>query len=258
MRRDRWTVLVGMTALFAVVPSNAQAQAQSQSQSQAQSQAQAQEGFRAWVGLYDPVSLGWLENENRIGEFCPDPAAYATCHADRLAPAISIFPLHREASATSSRIGDLLVAAVPGRGLSAHFRAADSRRTVPFEPDVYLQDWGYGPYFHQTVLAQRGSWFKLPAGPWDGSVWIDRGDDGERSLIRVQAGDILELAGEGHYVVEAEPNVLVLRPEQPADLWCEGGDPPAVAVSEPRRVAREALSDSIGRLLFRPRHMKGC
>ena len=31
-------------------------------------EARAQGEFRAWVGLYDPGQLGWLENENRIDE----------------------------------------------------------------------------------------------------------------------------------------------------------------------------------------------
>lgn len=242
MRRNGWTSLVGMAVLFMVVPADGQ----------------SQEGFRAWVRLYDHALLGWLENENRVGELCRDAADPGTCSADHLRPAISVYPLHREADASSPWIGDLVVAAVPGRGFSAHFRAAGSSQSVPFEPDVYLQDWGYGPYFHQTVLAQQGSWFQLPPDPWDEPVWVYQGSEGEGSLIRVQAGDIIEFAGESSYVVEAEPDVLVLRPEQPADMWCEADDPPPLVVTALRRVPRADLSDSVGRLVFRPRYLKGC
>ncbi len=238
---DRWTA-VAMAVLFTFAPSAGQ----------------SQEGFRAWVGLYDPSAVGWLENENRIDELCRDADDPGACYEEHLRPAITVYPLHREADASSAWIGDLVVAAVPGRGLSAHFRAAGSGRTISFEPDVYLQDWGYGPYFHQTVLTQRGNWFQLPPDPWDEPVWMYHGRGGEASLIRVHTGDIIERSGEGSYVVEAEPDVLVLRPEQAADMWCEGGDPPSIVMTDPRRVPRAELSDSVGRLLFTPRYLKGC
>ena len=218
----------------------------------------SQEGFRAWVGLYDPGLLGWLENENRIGELCGDAADPGTCYADHLRPAISVYPLHREADASSPLLGELVVAAVPGRGFSAHFRAAGSSRTVPFEPDLYLQDWGYGPYFHQTVVAQEGDWFGLPSDPWDGPAWVHRGSEARDLVMRVHAGDIIEFEGQGSYVVEAESDALVLRREQPADMWCEAGDAPPVVAAPSRRVPRAALSDSVGRLSFRPRYLKGC
>jgi hypothetical protein len=242
MRRHRWAPLLGLAVLVMAVPADAQ----------------SRDGFRAWVGLYDPASLGWLENENRIDELCRDAADPGRCHTDQLTPAISVYPLHREADASSPRIGDLVVAAIPGRGFSAHFRPAGSSRAAPFEPDLQLRDWGYGPYFHQTVLAQQGDWFRLPPHPWDGPVWVQRGSDGEDSLIRVQAGDIIELAGDGSYVVAAEPDALVLRPEQPADMWCDAGEPPPIVVTPVRRVSRAELSDAVGRLVFRPRYLKGC
>ena len=222
-------------------------------------QGRSQEGFRAWVGLYDVDQLAWLENENRIGELCRDASDSARCHSEHMRPAISIYSLHREPRAQSQRVGDLLVVAVPGRGLTAHFRSAGSRQLVAFEPDLFLQDWGYGPYFHQTVLAQQGGWFQLPVGPWDRPVWIHRGSDGgSASIMQIQSGDIIEFGGSGFYVIAAEPDVLVLRVEQPADMWCEEGTPPATIAVETRRVPRADLVDSDGRLVIRPRYPKGC
>ena len=119
--------------------------------------ANAQNGFRAWVGLYDPAHLGWLENENRFGQLCTDSSTLTDCYSEHLAPLVSVYPLHIEPDSSSRRSGDLIVAAVPGRGLSSHFRVAGSRQATPFTPDLYLQDWGYGLYFHQTVAAQSGN-----------------------------------------------------------------------------------------------------
>lgn len=100
---------------------------------------------------------GWLENENRLGELCTDSSTLTDCYSEHLAPLVSVYPLHIEPDSSSRRIGDLIVAAVPGRGLSSHFRVAGSRQATPFTPDLYLQDWGYGLYFHQTVAAQSGN-----------------------------------------------------------------------------------------------------
>ncbi len=216
----------------------------------------AQEGFRAWVGLYDPAHLGWLENENRLGELCTDSSTLTDCHSEHLAPLVSVYPLHIEPDSSSRQIGDLTVDAVPGSGLRSHFRVAGSRQTTPFTPDLFLQDWGYGPYFHQTVSAQSGNWFKLPRGPWEDEVWVHRESESEHSsVILVQSGDIVEISGSSWYVIAAEPDALLVRAEQPADFWCEQGDPPSVTPSEPTRFSREELLDSDGRLVFRLKYL---
>ena len=179
----------------------------------------SQEAFPAWVGLYDPSHLGWLENENRLSELCPDASSLADCHSVKLRPAVSILALHVEPNHASPQVGELVTVAVPGRGLSAHFRPVVARDTSPFVPDLFLQDWGYGPYFHHTTSARQGDWFQLPPDPWDQAVWVHRAGEAARSsVIPVQAGDIIELNGSGMYVLTAERDALELRPEQPGDL----------------------------------------
>ena len=51
--------------------------------------------FQAWVGLYDPAQLTWLENENQIDVLCADaPDPYA-CREEMLGPAVSVYDLRR-------------------------------------------------------------------------------------------------------------------------------------------------------------------
>lgn len=220
---------------------------------------QAQEGFRGWVGLHNPERHGWLENENRIGELCADSADPAACRAEMLAPAVDVYALHAEPDESSAQIGDLLVQATPGRGLTAQFRAAGAETVISFVPDVFLQDWGYGPYFHQTIVEQEGDWFQLPPDPWEAQVWLRRGNEtSPSSVIYVQPQDIVEIDGKGLYVVAAEPDALLLRAEQPADLWCREGDPPPLIPDEPTRYSRTDLVDARGHLRMRPKYMKGC
>ena len=219
----------------------------------------AQPGFRAWVGIYAPTRLGWLENENRISEFCGNSTDVSACYSEMLGPAVDVYTLHAEANDSSARIGELIVVAVPGRGLSAHFRRLGARETITFVPDLFLQDWGYGPFFHQTITQRQGDWFQLPRNPWETPVWLHRPSEREQpSVIAVQAGDILELRGAGMYVVAAEAEALLLRSEQPADLWCQEGDPPPLVDEQPMRLSREELVDSNGHLVFRLKYLKGC
>jgi hypothetical protein len=211
------------------------------------------------VGLHDPTYNGWLENENRIGELCADSSTLGDCYLEHLSPRISVYPLHRKPDNSSARLGDLVVVAVPGRGLSSHFRVAGSQQGTPFTPDLFLQDWGYGVYFHQTIAEQSGDWFKLPRGPWAEEVWVHREGQMENStVILVRPGNIIEMGGSSWFVVAAERDALFLRPEQPADLWCEEGDPPPVIPVEPTRFTRPELLDGNGHLVFRLKYLKGC
>ena len=219
----------------------------------------AQEGFPAWIGLYDPAQIDWLENENRVSELCTDPVTIDACYVEVLGPSIRVLDLRHEPDSTSTRAGELIVVAVPGRGLSAHFRLDGSQQAVQLTPDLFLQDWGYGPYHHQTLAAQQGDWFQLPRGPWPESVWIRKpGEVDAPTSIYVLPGDIIEMGGAGWFVLAAEQDVLVLRPEQPADLCCREGEPPPLEPAETIRRSRGELRDSMGHLVFKPKYLKGC
>lgn len=220
---------------------------------------QAQAVFRAWIQLYEPSQIGWLENENRISDLCSDPSTLQGCYAEVLGPLVHIYDLHRGPEGSSARVGELIVVATPGRGLSSHFRRNGSRETAAFTPDLHLQDWGYGPYFHQTLTDQNGDWFQLPPGPWAESVWFRReAESSESAVVQVTAGDIIEMNGSGWYVVVTEADALLLRPEQPGDIWCQEGKAPPITPVEPERFPRTELRDSRGHLVFTPKYLKGC
>lgn len=223
------------------------------------SEARSQDRFRAWVGLYDPAHLGWLENENRIQELCAQPSDLDDCYSEKLGPAVSVWTLYSGPSYSESRVGDLIVVAVPGRGFSAHFRTVDTGRSIPFRPDLFLQDWGYGPYFHHSLSSQQGDWFQLPPEPWGQAVWLNREDARERSIvIEIRAGDILEMGGSSWFVVATESDAMSLRAEQPGDHWCEEGDPPPITSAEATRFSRAELVDPRGHLMFHLKYLKGC
>ena len=219
----------------------------------------AQGEFRAWIGLYDAAQVGWLENENRIIQLCSEPSTLEECYAQSLGPAVRAFDLHRGPDASSTRIGELIVVATPGRGLSAHFRPIGSGRVTTFVPDLFLPDWGYGPYFHQTLMDRHDEWYQLPPGPWQEAVWFRREPNvAVPTVLQVTESDVIEMDGSSWFVVAAEPEALLVRPEQPGDVWCEEGAPPPITPVEPKRVPRSELLDSLGHLKFAPKYLKGC
>jgi hypothetical protein len=216
-------------------------------------------GFRGWVSLIAESPLGWLENENRLGELCREARDLDTCYSSYLAPAVEAYSLRTAPDSASKVVGQLIVTVVPGRGLTSHYRPASESKAVVFTPDVFLQDWGYGPpYFHQTFLDERDGWYRLPADPWDTPVWLD-GTVGEGfSELRLRAGDIVELGGQSLYVLQTTERSLLVRPEQDADMWCEAGDPPPLRPAESKLLQWDDLVDDRGHLLVRPKYMKGC
>ena len=109
-----------------------------------------------------------------------------------------------------------------------------------------------------TLSEESSQWIRLPAGPWETDVWLGRESEGSLPVIEVRGGDIIEMDDAGWFVVAAERDALLLRPEQRGDHWCEEGEPPDVEGVEPTRFSRAQLVDSEGHLLFRLKYLKGC
>src|SRR5688572_26930457 len=112
-----------------------------------------------WVGLYNDGLIEWLENENRLDEICDQFNGQAKeldrCRAEKLEPRSFVVPLYADATRAVSR-GALLVVAIPGKGLRFFYARPEGGESIAFDPDLNLQDWGYGPYFHQTYLDRDG------------------------------------------------------------------------------------------------------
>lgn len=214
--------------------------------------------FRGWVSLVADGRAGWLENENRIGQLCSDGTELEACYREHLAPAVDVLEMRASPGPDGDVVGHVIVSAVPGRGLSAHYRALDATQSLFFTPDLYLQDWGYGPpYFHQTFTEEQGGWYRLPEGPWDRAVWVSGASGGLDELVLVQ-GDIVDLDEQGFLILGTSERALRVRPEQDADAWCREGDPPPLHSAEPIEWGWADLVDDRGHLRIRPKYMKGC
>ena len=217
----------------------------------------------AWLGLFTHELTGWLENENRMAEICTAPehsVEWHACRDARLQPMVELIPVHAQPRAASPRLGDVVIVATPGKGLNA-FASAANGKPVPFTPDLYDADWGYGPWFHQTVLERRGPWFRVPL-PNIGAGWLDlrRYDQQEVAdrVRRLETGDIVSTPDGDMTFLGIADGAARFRPEQEADMWCEAGDAPALSPWQERRIPVARLHDADGRLRIRYKYTRGC
>ena len=221
-----------------------------------------QERRLRWVGLFNSEMIAWLENENQMANLCPDTLPSdrkSQCEAERRRPKqweIGVFAIPSEGT---HRIGRIIVTATPGRPLVTSFQESGSSIQRPFQTDLYLEDWGYGPYFHQTIVEQRGPWFLLPKNPFPAPAWINLNDiSKEFDTQTVEVGGIYELETKSIVIVAYSQSGIVVRQEQPADMWCRDGDPPPLIPSETVEIKYQDLFDKDGHLKIRIKYVKGC
>ena len=203
-----------------------------------------------WLPLFNRDLVTWLENENRLDVLCPSDRAQEQpdCRARMLEPRPLLVPLRAAPDADEPAIGQLVILSVPGRGLSASFVSATDATARTFMPDLFLRDWGYGPpFFHQTYLERRGDWFRLPADPFPPGTWLNARDFGAApETLRIETGAIYTSPRGAIVVLAVEPDGIRARPEQPADMWCDGERPvpPLEPFTEMRLPRAELLSDA--------------
>ena len=117
-------------------------------------------GELAWIGLFNNELVGWLENENRLGELCVAEQGsqdWQECRATHMEPKVAVIPVRAAPQVDGKRLGEIVLLAAPGRGLRVF--ASAGRVAQRFIPDLFDEDWGYGPYFHQTILERQNHGF---------------------------------------------------------------------------------------------------
>jgi hypothetical protein len=237
--------------------------------SDAESQADMQRaaplpGELAWVGLFNAELVDWLYNELRLAQLCTSHEQsddWHRCRTAMLEPKVAVIAVRAEPRPGARRVGQMVVVALPEKGLRV-FAGAGSQAT-PFSPDLFDADWGYGPWFHQSILARRGSWLRIPV-PSVGEGWIDANDLGGRddpapnAIVTVRKGDIVTTPRGDMFVLGVENGVLRVRTEQVSDMWCQAGDPPPLAPWQEIRIPFKELFDSRRHLRISYKYTRGC
>jgi len=220
-------------------------------------------GDIGWVGLFNRDLVTWLENENQLQHLCGSAASQSAegrrCRAEKMAPKTLVVRLFKGPSDNAPSAGALRIVAMPGAGLRAFFVRAEGGTPMEFKPDLFDNDWGYGPYFHETYLERRGTWFQLPKGPFPSGTWFDASSFGTEPEVKLlEAGEIVSSPSRDLFVVGIEPGVLRARLEQPADMWCGDGDPPPLKRFKELRIPYTRLYSATGHLLIHVKYTRGC
>jgi hypothetical protein len=214
-----------------------------------------------WVGLYSRALIDWLENENQLKRLCPDNPMNTydaeRCRDQKRAALPFLVPLYSGPVRAAATRGAILLVATPGRSLRFFHSSPNGGVPKEFEPDLNMQDWGYGPYFHQTYLARKGDWFELPEDPFPPGTWFNAADLGEPANVMLLGGLVEGPLG-SLMILEVGRDVVRARSEQAADMWCEAGDPPPLKPWTEIRIPIAELYDKRGHLVLSPSYMKGC
>jgi hypothetical protein len=219
----------------------------------------------AWVGLFNHALFDWLENVNRLESLCspskPGSIAFEECRAEKLATKVHVVRLFSGPRITAGSAGSVLLVATPALdvGLRAFFVSNEGGAATSFVPDLFDPDWGYGPYFHETFLERRGTWFLLPEGPFKKGTWFNAADLGpDLEVKRLDAGDIITGPQGDLYVLAIEPGFLRARPEQDTDMWCDSNPAPPLRPFMESRIPLRQLYSATGHLLLHVKYTRGC
>gem|GEM_PF-2502006 len=263
---------LGLHALLAAAP----AVAQEPPQAVAQGSGELRPG---WILLAPMEAFGWAENRNRMMDLCrhdrrPEEETEAACYRRILHPRTWILPLHEGPGPSTPSLGSLIIVATPGEPVRPMVLPEGEVEAVPFDLDIYDPDFGYGPWFHQTLLAEEDGWYLVPAEPLGGPVWVGLEQAIPRpEIFRLQPDWIYQTRGElagrpgvaspdgATTLVSVETDGVLLRPRLHRDMPCGLDEPEEeqdVADPVPVRVPFADLYDESGRLLLRIRYTRGC
>jgi len=194
----------------------------------------------AWVGLYPP-------------DFFVPPLTGRR---------VVLLPLHSGPTANAPSAGRLRVTLDPEQGLRSTWLPPDDAPAVRFVPDLHDPDWESGPWHHQSFLASQGRWFLLPADPFPNPVWVDLSAfPGAPAVVGIEPGMILRSPEGDVTVLRVSESSVEVRPEAPADLWCDAGHAPAPAREEsaaPFLLSGGQLREPGGRLRVTVKYTRGC
>lgn len=213
-----------------------------------------------WAGLYNEEMIAWMENQNNLDALCPQsllPADRNRCREEKLKPGVWSIEVHEKPSSSSPKMGSITITFTPGSGLTFAYRG--SGILLPFTPDLYDSDWGYGPYFHQTFLENRASWFLLPKDPLPAPGWIDISQLTRAPDVRkITEGQVYTLSDSSIVVIKIDKQTVTVRPEQPADMWCDAGEPPKLQPFQKKVVPVSELFDRNRHLKLKIKYTRGC
>jgi len=213
-----------------------------------------------WVGFWNEEMVKWAENENQISSLCPENLSQEEqrkCKAENLPEKVWTIHAFNQPDTKSGKTGEIFTSVKPGDPFVSSFKSP-SGEISQFEPDLYDQDWGYGPYFHQTIVEQKGDWLKIPLTPLTASAWINPGTAIQRlDIIPIRKGPVYTLNTESIVITEIGKETVSYRLENSADMWCNEGAPPKSPAGDIKTIKIGELFSN-GHLKLDIKYKRGC
>lgn len=214
-----------------------------------------------WVGLWNSEMVNWAENANQIYKLCPksmNQEAYKKCREKNLSKKTWTIPAFKNPNNKSPKVGEILITVKPGSSFIASFKN-NSEDITDFEPDLFDQDWGYGPFFHQTIIEKNGTWIKLPIPSLPTPIWINPKESIKNSdNITVTKNSVYILNSESIVITKISGNTVFYRSEQESDMWCDAGEQPKLKTSKVQKINIKQLYDKQKHLKLDIKYKRGC
>lgn len=211
-----------------------------------------------FVSLWNNEAAAKLDNLNQIDALCKSENHSAACLEKNLSTASKVLPLYNSPE-DPQPFGAFLIRFTPGEsGSAAYVPLKNGGGPIfPVTLDMFDSDWGYGPpYFHQTMLDSKNGWYRI-AVP-NASVetgWVKLTNP---HILTYQKGDIVSFKDKTYTILEVKKDSVSVRDEQPADMWCDAGNPPAIKKFEPITIPMKNLYDEGCHLLMKTTYTRGC
>lgn len=213
-----------------------------------------------WVGLFNDDMINWMERENRAAMTLRSMTeAEAERYRQELRqPKSWEVEVRQQPGNDAALLGKLIITAQSGQGLKASFLSSGASNPVPFTPDLYESDYGYGPYFHQTVLQQKKTWFQLPKNPLPQPGWVDfAGFNPKPNILAVSKNGIYWLGKESVVIIDSDGDTMTYRLEQEGDYCCCSPEPP-IRPAKTWRIPYGKFFTPDAHLRLDVKHKKGC
>jgi hypothetical protein len=213
-----------------------------------------------WIGLWNEEMIEWAENENQIYRLCEkdklSPEQLEQCKEKHLSSKIWSINVHSEPSKNSPKLGEIQITVTPGSSFQASIKSKNNK-LIEFTPDLYDQDWGYGPYFHQTILKQK-EWFEVAIPGVNSFAWINPKADIQYIDIKtIEIGQVYTFNSNSIVIVKIDNGSIKYRIENKSDMWCDVGTPPKVPDGEVKSINISDLINN-GHLLLDIKYKRGC
>jgi len=215
---------------------------------------------QGWIGLWNNQMMKWGENENQLSNLCPKTLSAndkESCIAAKLLPKEWDIKMFAKPDIESSLLGVIKITVIPGSPFLSSFNNTKGKQ-LAFKTDLYDPDWGYGPYFHQTILDKKGNWIKISITDKAPLGWINtRESIQSQNIYKLAVGDIYLYSSESIVITHIDKNAISYRLKNKADMWCSDGEPPKPPTPVIKTINKKELYHN-GHLKLKKLYTRGC